>query len=185
LLRRLSDVAECLSHGTARPERLLTELADVPDRVIDRVDEALQDLRITVESRQRTIEDVVEILETHLQPRLCFHAFDVDLDLAEVHVDASDHLQQVRQLRTQRKMSVELLDVDVDLVDLHLLDVDEDVWIVARLTPFELSRIHAARLARAGRRAGAVRSASVPTARPARAAILLRALSRHLPSFRS
>jgi hypothetical protein len=33
---------------------------------------------------------------------------------------------------------LELLDVDVDLVDFDLTNVDEDIRLVRRLTPFEL-----------------------------------------------
>jgi hypothetical protein len=63
-------------------------------------------------------------------------------------VDAGDDLKEVRQLRAQREMSLELLDVDIDLVDLDLVDVDEDVWIVARLAPLEMRGVELTRLSR-------------------------------------
>jgi ABC-type transporter Mla subunit MlaD len=152
LLCSLSDVVECLRQTAARPEGFLAELADAADGVVDGLHQALEDLGVAIERRQRPVEDVVEILEAHLQPRLHFDALDVDLDLAQVHVHAGDDLQQVCELRSQRQMSLELLDVDVDLVDVHLLDVDEDVWIVARLTPLELLTAQPARILRARNR---------------------------------
>jgi hypothetical protein len=82
LLCRLADVAKRLGDGAAGSERLLTEVTDAPDSVVDSVDEALEDFGVPVESRECTVEDVVEVLEAHLQLRLCFDAFDVDLDLA-------------------------------------------------------------------------------------------------------
>jgi hypothetical protein len=67
LLCRLPDVVECLREPTTWSERLLTELTDVPDGVVDGMHQALKDLRVAVERRQRSVEDVVEILEPHLQ----------------------------------------------------------------------------------------------------------------------
>jgi hypothetical protein len=134
LLGRLADITQRLAHRATGTERLLPKLADVSDSVVDRLDEALQDLRVPVERRQRPVEDVVEILEPDLQLGLALEPFDVDLDLAQVDVHARDHLQQVGELRTQRQMRLELLDVDVDLVHLDLADVDQTSgsWLGSR-----------------------------------------------------
>jgi ABC-type transporter Mla subunit MlaD len=66
LLCRLPDVVQGLAHGAARAECLLADVADAPDRVVDRLYEALQDLGVAVEGRQRPVEDVVQILQPHL-----------------------------------------------------------------------------------------------------------------------
>jgi hypothetical protein len=147
LLRRLADIAESLAHGTTGPERLLAEIADVSDGVVDGLDEALQDLGVPIERRQRAVENVVEVLQTHLQLGLCLDPLDVDLDLAQAHVDTRHDLQQVRELRPEREMRLQPFDVDVDLIDLHLPDVDEDIRIVARFATFELGTVEFARTA--------------------------------------
>jgi hypothetical protein len=153
LLRGLTYVIERLRQPTTGAERLLAQLADVADCVVDGMDETLQDLRVSVERRQRPIEDVVEILEADFEQRFRFDARDVNLDLAKVDVDAGDDLEEVRQLCTQREMRLELLDVDVNLVDLDLANIDKDVWLVARRAPLELLTAHPARATRARGRA--------------------------------
>jgi len=55
-----------------------------------------------------------------------------------VDVNASDDLEQVRELRPQRQVRLEVLNVDVDLVDFDFADVDKDVGFVRRLASFEL-----------------------------------------------
>jgi hypothetical protein len=152
LLRRLAHVVERLRHCAARPERLLTQVADVVDRVIDGLDEALEDLWIAIECREGSIEDVVEVLEADLEPRLRINPFDVDLDLPEVDVDTGHDLEEVRQLGAKREVGLQLLDVDVDLVDVHLVDVYEDIRVVARLAALEMPGVHFARRARPCRR---------------------------------
>jgi hypothetical protein len=137
-LSRLSDVSERLADSSAWPKRLLPELADAPDRVVHGLDEAFQNFRVAVEGGQRPIEDVVQVLESHLQLRFGLHPLDVHLDLAEGDVHTCDDLEQVRELCTQRQMRLELLDVDVDLVDFDLADVDVDVRVVTGLTALEV-----------------------------------------------
>ena len=148
LLRRLPDFTESLRHRTAGGECLLAELSNVADRVVHGLHEALEDLGVPVERRQRPVEDVVEVLEANLQFRLRLYALDVDLDLAHGHVDARDHLEQVRELCAQREMRLELLDVDIDLVDFELADVDEDIraGLGARPSSWALSICFEARL---------------------------------------
>jgi hypothetical protein len=148
LLCGLADVVECLRHRSTWPERLLTEVADVVDRVVDGLDEALEDLRIAIECRQGAIEDVVEVLEADLELRLRLDSLDVDLDLSEVDVHSGHDLEEIRQLGAKCEMRLELLDVDVDLVDVHLGDVDEDVRIMAGLAALEMRAVHLARRAR-------------------------------------
>ena len=59
-------------------------------------------------------------------------------DCAQVDVDSGNDLKEVGELRPQRQMRLQLLDVDVDLVDVHLTNIDEDVRLVTRLAAMEL-----------------------------------------------
>lgn len=74
LLCSLSDVVERFCQSPARPERLLTELPDFTDGIADGVHEALEDLRIPMERCERAVEDVVAVLQPHLQQRLSVYA---------------------------------------------------------------------------------------------------------------
>jgi hypothetical protein len=139
-LPKLSDRAagpERLARRASRSERLLAELANVSDSIANGVNEAFENLGVAVECRQGAIEDVVEVLQAHLQQRLRLDARDVDLDLAEMHMHAGHHVNEVRELRAQREVRFELFDVDIDLVDLELADVDEDVGLVRRFASLE------------------------------------------------
>ncbi len=135
LLCRLADIVQRLAHGTTRTKSLLPYVADAADRVVDRLDQALENLRVAIERRQCPVEDVVQILEPHLELRLSLDTGDVHLDFAEVDVDARDDLEKVPKLRAQRQMRLQLLDVDVDLVNLDFLDVDIDIGIVLGARP--------------------------------------------------
>jgi hypothetical protein len=140
----LPDVVERLADGAARPQRLLAELSDAADCVVERIHQPLEDLWIPIQRGQRTIEDVVQVLQPNLELRLSLDALDVHFHFAQVHVDARDDLEQVCQLRTQREMGLELLDVDIDLVDLDLADVDEDIGVRARLAALQMRRVELA-----------------------------------------
>jgi hypothetical protein len=104
LLCCLTHIAQRLRNSSTGSNGLLPKLANVPERVINGLDKALQDLWVLVEGRQCPVEDVVEVLETHLQPRLCLDALDVDPHLSEVDVDAGNHLEQIRELCPKRQM---------------------------------------------------------------------------------
>jgi hypothetical protein len=86
----------------------------VPARVVDRL-------------------DLCEVCRTLFIRSFGNDSVDVDLDLAEVDVNAGDALQEVRELSAECEMRLQLLHVDRDLVDLHLADVDVDVGIVTWL----------------------------------------------------
>ena len=92
MLGRLADVAKRLTDCTSWAERFLAKFADAADRVINGLDEALQDLRIPVESCQRPIENVVKVLEPDLQHRLGLDTGDIHLYLAQLDMDTGDHL---------------------------------------------------------------------------------------------
>jgi len=96
LLCRLPNISERFADSPTGTERLLAELADASDGVVDGVDKALQDFRIPIKGCQRPIKDVVEVFKAHFEPRLGLHALDVDLDLAQADVDAGDDLEKVR-----------------------------------------------------------------------------------------
>ena len=133
-------------------ERLLVE-----DRVLG---QRRVDLELLIERRQRAVEDVVEVLEADFELRLRVDALDVDLDFSEVDMDTGDDLEEIRQLGAKREVCFQLFDVDVDLVDMHLVDVDEDVRVVAGVAALELCAVHLACGARPGRRARAVPAAA-------------------------
>ena len=145
LLRRLAEVVERLRHSSAGPKCFLAQVADVADCVVDGLDEAFEDLGIAVERREGAVENVVEVLEAHLEPRLYLNSFDVDLDLSDVDVDTGDDLEEVRKLGTKREVRFQLLDVDIDLVDVHFVDVDEHIRVVARVSTLEVPGVEFAR----------------------------------------
>ena len=148
LLGCLADITQCLADRTAGPERLFPEVTDAANSVVNGLDEALEDLGVAIESREGTVEDVVEVLEAHLQQSLGLDATDVHLHLAETDVHASDDLKQVRKLCPQRQMRLEVFDVHVHLVDLDLANVDEDIRLMRRLPPLELVAAELVALAR-------------------------------------
>lgn len=100
----LADALPQLADRAPGPERLLAEVADVSDGIADGLDEALEYLGVAVERRQGAIEDVVKILQPHFQQRFRLDTRNVDLDLAEMHMHASHHLEEIRQLRLQREV---------------------------------------------------------------------------------
>jgi hypothetical protein len=76
-------------------------------------------------------------------------------------MDAGDNFQQVRELRPQRKMGLEVLDVDVDLVDLYLRNIDKDVRVVAWFSTFQMPGVQLAGVPGTPRGTGAIGSTSV------------------------
>jgi hypothetical protein len=157
---RIRQPTNCLACRSAGSQRLLADLADVADRVVERLNEPLENLWIPIQGRERAIENVVEILQPYLQSRLGLHALYVDLDLAQADMDSCDHLEKVGELRPEREMRLEVLDVNVNLLDLQFADVDEDIRVVTRLAPLEMVGVQPARGARP--RTGLLAPASVP-----------------------
>jgi hypothetical protein len=98
----------------------------------------LQDLGIPIQRRERPIQYVVQVLQPHLELALRIDALDVYLNLARVDVNPGHHLEQVGELGPKGQVRLQLLDVNVDLIDLHLRDIDKDVGIMARLAPLKL-----------------------------------------------
>ncbi|MBO0838478.1 MAG: hypothetical protein J2P28_23590 [Actinobacteria bacterium] len=138
LLRGLTDVAESLTDSTTGRHCLLSKIADTAYGIVHRIDQALEDLRIAIERCQRPVKDVVEVLEPHLDPGLCFHSSYVYLDLAYVDVNARDHLQQVCELCAEREMCLQAFNVKVDFIDLDFGDVHMYVRVAARRAPLQL-----------------------------------------------
>jgi hypothetical protein len=79
-------------------------LSDIADRVVECVNEPFEDLGVSIEGRERPIENVVEVLQTHLQPRFGLHTLDVHLDFAQADMDARNHLEEVREFRSEREV---------------------------------------------------------------------------------
>ena len=83
----------------------LAELADGPAGALaDRfegVGDALQHLRVAVERGQDAVDDRGDVVEPRPQQRLGFDALDVELDLAQLGMDADAQLDQVEYLGVQ------------------------------------------------------------------------------------
>jgi hypothetical protein len=179
---RIRQPANCLACRSAGSQGLRADLADVADRVVERLNEPLENLRVPVQGRKRAIENVVEILQPYLQSRLSLHAFYVHLDLAQADVDSCDHLEKVGEFRPEREMRLEVLDVNVNLLDLQFADVDEDIRVVTRLATLEMVGVQLARRARP--RTGLLAPASVPATALRRTPTRRRILSWHNRSYR-
>ena len=137
-LCRLPHIAQGLADGATGAQCFLTDVSDATERVIDRLDKTLQDLGIPIQRRERPIQNVVQVLQPHLELALRLDALDVYLNLAQVDVNPGHHLEQVGELGPKGQMRLQLLDVNVDLIDLHLRDIDKDVGVMARLAPLKL-----------------------------------------------
>jgi hypothetical protein len=179
---RICQPTNCLACRSAGSQGLLADLADVADRVVERLNEPLENLWVPIQGRERAIEDVVEILQPYLQSRLSLHAFYVHLDLAQADVDSCDHLEKVGELRPEREMRLEVLDVNVNLLDLQFADVDEDIRVVTRFATLEMFTVQLARGARS--RSGLLAPASVPATALRRTPSRRRNLSWHNRSYR-
>ena len=154
LLRGTADLIDRTGRRAARPESLLTDLADgiyrLPDRAagterllrgvtdvihgrVHRVQQGLQYLRVAVQRRQGSVQDVVEVLQPHLEQGLRVNVLDVEFHFADVYMDAGNDLHQVRDLGSQGQVRIQVLDVEVDLPDVDLGNIDEDVGLIARI----------------------------------------------------
>jgi len=179
---RICQPANCLACRSAGSQRLLADLADVADRVVERLNEPLENLWVPIQGRERAIENVVEILQPYLQSRLGLHTLYVDLDLAQADVDSCDHLEKVGELRAEGEMRLEVLDVNVNLLDLQFADVDEDIRVVTRLATLELVGVEPARGTRP--RSSLLTPASVPATALRGTPTRRRILSWHNRSYR-
>ncbi len=124
--RRLGGLAYLIDGSRHRPpwsQRRLGGLADVVHGGVHRLEQGLQDLGVVVDGGQGAVQDVVEVLQPHLEHGLGIDALDVELDLAKVNVDTGHQLEKVAQFGPQRQVGVQALDVQVDLLDLDLGDV--------------------------------------------------------------
>ena len=136
-------------------------MSDIPDSVVECVNEPFEDLGVSIEGRERAIENVVEVLQTHLQPRFGLHTLDVHLDFAQADVDARNHLEEVREFRSEREVGFQVLDIDVDLVDFALADVYENIRIVTRFASLEMLAVEPFCTSRARRCSSAAASVAI------------------------
>jgi hypothetical protein len=79
-------------------------LADVANSVVECVNEPLENLGVSIEGCKCAIENVVEVLQAHLQPRFSLHTLDVHLDFAQADMHARNHLEKVREFRSEREV---------------------------------------------------------------------------------
>lgn len=93
-----------LACRSTRPQGLFAELSDVANCVVECVNEPFENLGISIEGSERAIENVVEVLQAHLQPRFSLNTLDVHLDFAQADMNARDHLEKVREFRSEREM---------------------------------------------------------------------------------
>ena len=112
--------------------RLLADLAGRLDRGIRRLEQPLDDVGVLVERGQRAVQDVVGVLEPDLELALGLHVLEVDLHLVDPDVHAGDQVDEVRDLRSEREVRVEALDVDLELAHADFRHEDVDVGLVGR-----------------------------------------------------
>ena len=89
--------------------------------------ESLHQLGVAVEARHQAVDDRRDVIEPRLEDQLRLDALDVELDPAEVHVDAHVELDEVEHLRLERDVRVEVVELEVDRVDPQLRHVEQDV----------------------------------------------------------
>jgi hypothetical protein len=144
-----------------RAQGLLAQLSDVANRIVECLNEPLENFWVPIEGRQRAIENVVEVLQPHFQPRLGLHTLDVHLDFAHADVYARDHLEKVRELRPEREMRLQALDINVDLLDFALADIDKNIRVGTRFAALEMLATELVRAPRSRGRLFAAASVSV------------------------
>jgi hypothetical protein len=69
------------------------------------------------------------VIEANLYERLRLDTLDVESHLSEVDVHTHVQLHEVEHLRLKRDVSVEILELEMDRVDLDHRHVEEDVGI--------------------------------------------------------
>jgi hypothetical protein len=95
-------------------EHLARAFADLLDRLSDAVDQ----LRIPVECGHHAINDRRDVVEPHLEQCLRLDPLQIDLELVEVSFDADVDFEEIEDLGLQRHLHLEVLDLQVDRVDL-------------------------------------------------------------------
>jgi hypothetical protein len=121
--RRLGALPHVLGRVARLVDGLTRTLADLRDGST----EPLHQLGIAVQARHEPIDDGSDVVEPGLQDQLGLDALDVELDPAEVHVETDVELDQVEHLCLERHMSVEVIELEVNEVDLELRHIEKDV----------------------------------------------------------
>jgi hypothetical protein len=125
----LGSLADVLDGFAALAKGVTGARADV----LDRLAEALDQLRVAVDGGHYPVDDGCDVIQTHLDQRLGLHARDVDAKLSEVYVYAHRQIHQLEHLRLEGDVGVEIVELEVDLVHLDHGDVEEDVGIASGL----------------------------------------------------
>jgi hypothetical protein len=96
-LADLADVVCQAAHRTPWPDCLLSCFADAVGCGTDRVQQAPENLGVAIDRCQCPVQNVVEIFQPHLEQRLGADVLDVELHLADVNMNASDKLDEIRK----------------------------------------------------------------------------------------
>jgi hypothetical protein len=124
LLDRSTDsLAHVLNRVARVGEQIVRPAADVPERLAH----ALQQLRVPVQSREHTGQDLRDLGQPDLEQSLGLYVLYVQLDLAEPDGRAGIQLDEVADLSEQCDVRPEVVELELDLVDLDDGRVDEDV----------------------------------------------------------
>ena len=123
----LADLFDGISGpGTDLADTLAGPGADLLERFPD----ALEQFRVAIEGRQYAVNDCRDVIKTGPEQCLGFDALDVELNLPELRVDANAQLDQVQHLGMDRDPSLEVFELEMDLVDLDDWNVDQNVRLV-------------------------------------------------------
>src|SRR5512133_1803575 len=123
LQRRRGALADVLG----RVARLVDGLAGALAHLGDGPAEALDQLGVAVEAGHQAIDDRADVVEPGLHDQLRLDALDVELDPAQVKVDAHVELDQVQDPCLEGHMRIEVVKLEVDRVDPQLGHVEQDV----------------------------------------------------------
>jgi hypothetical protein len=125
-LRALSELLHRIAGLT---DSLTGALADLRDRAAQPFDE----LGVAVEARHEAVHDGSHVIEPRLQDRLHLDALEVEEDTAQMHVEPDVELHEVEDVRLDRQVGVEVVELEVDRVDAQLRNIEEDIGLPARL----------------------------------------------------
>jgi hypothetical protein len=121
--RRLRALPDVLRRVAGLVDRFARALADLGDRAA----QTLHELGVAIEARHQAIDDRGDVVEARLEHQLGLDALDVELDPAQVHVEAHVELDEVQDPRLEGDVRIEVVELEVDGVDPQLGDVEQNV----------------------------------------------------------
>jgi hypothetical protein len=84
----------------------------------------LYELGVAIEARHEAVDDRGDVIEPGLQHGLHLDALYVELDSAEVDIDADVELDEIEHVRLDGEVSVEVVQLEMDQVDSQLRHVE-------------------------------------------------------------